>query len=78
MTAINHGRQALSLRQHANAYHPMVPASVRVPPGHHETLVYSVVPSHNWYDLTVAAQNFHRRFAGRMETGAHGFSDPAI
>jgi phospholipase C len=78
MIATNHGKRVATLAFSANAYHPASPASIRVPPGYHETLVYSVIASHNWYDLTVDAENFHRRFAGRMETGVPGFSDPAI
>lgn len=35
----------------------------------------------NWYDLTVQLRSkseFQRRFAGRIETGKHGISDPAM
>ncbi len=37
--------------------------------------------SHHWYDFSVAiagADRFLRRFAGRVETGKSGFSDPAM
>jgi phospholipase C len=34
--------------------------------------------SHNWYDFTVAGEQFERRFAGRMETGGPAYSDPAV
>lgn len=35
----------------------------------------------NWYDFTVKVaglETFSRRFAGRMETGRHSLSDPAL
>jgi phospholipase C len=38
----------------------------------------SLRASANWYDFTAASANFERRFAGRMETGANGISNPAI
>jgi len=31
-----------------------------------------------WYDFTVAAAAFERRFAGRLETGQDSVSDPAM
>jgi phospholipase C len=34
--------------------------------------------SSNWYDFTVQSTGFERRFAGRMETGEHSRSDPAM
>jgi len=36
--------------------------------------------SGNWYDFTVteAESGFERRFAGRLETGQHGVTDPAM
>ena len=41
----------------------------------------STAESHRWYDLSLrvtGAAKFERRFAGRIETGAWGFSDPRI
>jgi phospholipase C len=38
----------------------------------------SLAASANWYDFTASTANFERRFAGRMETGQDGISDPAI
>ena len=38
----------------------------------------SLVNSVNWYDFTASATGFERRFAGRMETGLDGISDPAM
>jgi len=39
---------------------------------------FSLKSSANWYDFTASAANFERRFAGRMETGQDGISDPAM
>lgn len=39
---------------------------------------WNVADSGNWYDLTVQAENFERRFAGRLETGRHSVSDPMM
>ena len=32
----------------------------------------------NWYDFTVSAAGFERRFAGRMENGGNLISDPVM
>ncbi|MES2810495.1 MAG: phospholipase domain-containing protein, partial [Bacteroidota bacterium] len=37
--------------------------------------------SHHWYDFTINLKgnaNFSRGYAGRVETGKHGFTDPLI
>lgn len=39
---------------------------------------WTVAESGAWYDFTVTAPGFSRRAAGRIETGAHGISDPAM
>jgi phospholipase C len=38
----------------------------------------SLAKSVNWYDFTASSANFTRRFAGRMETGQDGISNPAM
>ena len=46
-----------------------------------QTLALNLSRSHNWYDLTVripGADKFFRRYAGRVENGNAGFSDPAM
>ena len=42
------------------------------------SLNWNIEASFGWYDFTVEASDFERRFAGRMETGHDGFSDPAL
>jgi phospholipase C len=49
--------------------------------GRHETHAVDLGRSGHWYDLTVRSDHdsaFLRRFAGHVETGRPGISDPAI
>ncbi|MFC4035642.1 phosphocholine-specific phospholipase C [Streptomyces polygonati] len=49
--------------------------------GHRETHPVDLGRSEHWYDLTVRGDHdaaFQRRFAGHVETGRPGVSDPAI
>ena len=53
----------------------------RVAAGARGSIRVSTAESHRWYDLSLrvtGAAKFERRFAGRIETGAWGFSDPRI
>ena len=52
-----------------------------LPAGDTETVVLDLANSHGWYDFTVrvsGAAQFARRYAGRVETGKAGFTDPAM
>jgi phospholipase C len=54
---------------------------VQVAPGASVTARVPVSASHGWYDFSVIAPDgapFERRFAGRVETGVDGFSDPLL
>jgi phospholipase C len=45
------------------------------------TLPLDLMSSHNWYDFTVkvhGAEGFEKRYAGRVETGRAGISDPLM
>lgn len=42
------------------------------------TLSWPTGQSHGWYDLLIEGDGVRQRFAGRMETGGHGISDPAL
>jgi len=45
------------------------------------SVVINLGKSFGWYDLGISAngfENFERRYAGRVETGKEGFSDPAM
>ncbi|MEW1656045.1 phosphocholine-specific phospholipase C [Streptomyces sp. NPDC093707] len=55
--------------------------TVRVDPGGTVTQRIDLTASKRWYDLTVTADSdagFLRRFAGHVETGRPGVSDPAL
>ncbi|GHD92152.1 phosphocholine-specific phospholipase C [Streptomyces naganishii] len=57
------------------------PRTVRVRPGATVKERYSLAASARWYDLTVTDEGeagFVRRFAGHVENGRPGVSDPAI
>jgi phospholipase C len=47
-------------------------------PGGSSPLKLNLATSGYWYDFTASAGNSEQRFAGRMETGQDGFSDPAM
>jgi phospholipase C len=49
--------------------------------GGDQKLLLVLERSHHWYDFSVTlsgADRFLRRFAGRVETGKSGFSDPVM
>jgi len=55
--------------------------TVTLDPDSSQTLTLSLDGSHHWYDFSVTAagaEQFLRRFAGRVETGQSGFSDPVM
>jgi phospholipase C len=44
-------------------------------------LVLNLQKSHGWYDFSIKVKghiNFEKRYAGRVETGKHSFSDPLM
>jgi phospholipase C len=64
----------------ANAY-AGTPQTVTVAKGATVTLALDLSTCRNWYDVTVtstATTDFVRRFAGHVETGAAGLSDPGL
>ena len=55
--------------------------TMAIEPGGERKLVMALAQSHYWYDFSVTivgADRFLRRFAGRVETGQSGFSDPVM
>jgi phospholipase C len=55
--------------------------AMAVEPSGERRLVIALAQSHHWYDFSltiVGADRFLRRFAGRLETGKSGFSDPVM
>ncbi|PSL23236.1 phospholipase C [Dyadobacter jiangsuensis] len=64
-----------------SSYDPSKPLNMRIPAGKKLTREWNCVDQGNWYDLTIelsSHQKYQRRFAGRIETGKHGISDPAM
>ncbi|MDM0122816.1 phosphocholine-specific phospholipase C [Variovorax arabinosiphilus] len=61
-----------------NAYRTDGPWPLEVAAGATGTLHWKLDDSGQWYDFTVTGEKFERRFAGRVETGRHSVSDPAM
>ncbi|MEU8845863.1 phosphocholine-specific phospholipase C [Streptomyces sp. NPDC048564] len=79
LTFTNKGTASVRLKI-ANGYGGR-PATVTVRPGDSVRHTVDLQGSRRWYDLTVttdADPNFLRRFAGHVENGRPGVSDPAI
>jgi phospholipase C len=74
----NSGKTPCELTVRPNAYRSDGPWQFQLRGGGRAKGEWSLVDSSNWYDFTVTAPDFERRFAGRMETGEHGVSDPEL
>jgi phospholipase C len=80
ITLHNRGVEPIELVLRANAY-TAEERVVVVPAGQDRVRRWSLERSAHWYDVTVEARGlpgFRRRFAGRVETGRHSLSDPAM
>ena len=65
----------------AKAYRDDGPWTATVQPGAKAELHWDLASSGAWYDFVVSCDAdpaFARRFAGRVETGKHTVSDPAM
>jgi len=76
--AKNGGPREVMLTLRANAYRDDGPWELPIPAGGHAVHLSTLIASHHWYDFTVTSEHFEHRFAGRLETGAPGYSDPAL
>lgn len=77
----NRGVAPLTFSITAHAYGEAVNHTVTVLPNERAAHAWSAAASGNWYDFSVRVAElpgYLRRFAGRIETGADGVSDPAI
>src|SRR5690606_24052925 len=71
--------EPLTVELVANAYTYPASEVISVPVGRLAEKQVYLEKSSGWYDFTVqAADGFLCRFAGRVETGRHGVSDPAM
>ena len=80
LTMINTGAAACTFTVMPAAYRTDGPWSFDIPAGKQLEQHWPVGLQGNWYDFVVAVPQggFRRRFAGRMETGTDGVSDPAL
>lgn len=81
VTMTNSGDRACTFVAEHLAYQEHAPQSVRVDGGHTAEWHAWLHREHGWYDIRVTVENaagYARRFAGRLETGRHGISDPAM
>ena len=56
------------------------PVNKKIAPGQETSVVLNLKRNHGWYDFTVQADGSKQqaRYAGRVETGMPGFSDPLM
>jgi phospholipase C len=76
----NHAARALTLEVKDHGYQ-CGDHRIAVEPGGNQSLSLALEKSHHWYDFSVTiagADRFLRRFAGRVETGKSGLSDPVM
>jgi len=75
----NRNEKPTSLSLESKVYGPFAARKVELSAHGTASLRWDVSTSGNWYDLTLlAGQGFVRRFAGRLETGKNGISDPMM
>ena len=77
----NTGPVAATFSLAANAYYPAAPATMSVAAHSTSMVTLPLASSSGWYDFSVRVNgqaDYSRRFAGRLETGHHSFSDPAM
>jgi phospholipase C len=78
---LNGGKNACKFTVRAKAYRTDGPWTATVAGGAKAELHWDLASSGAWYDFAVtcdADTSFVRRFAGRVETGKHSVSDPAM
>jgi phospholipase C len=82
LVMLNRGNEPCLFRLSANAYHQRwEPLAFRVGARDSRDHFLPLKYSANWYDFTlrvIGIDAFSRRFAGRVETGRHSLSDPAL
>lgn len=81
MELLNGGKATCTFTVQADYYREDGPWTVTVEPARKESLSWDLRQSGRWYDFSLRCDSdpsFYRRFAGRVETGEHGVSDPAL
>ena len=74
----NTGKKAQELTVSAAVYDGSDPVTLKLAPGKTLRREFDTRKSGAWYDITVSAEGFERRIAGRIENGMDGISDPAM
>ena len=80
LRAANRGERVLTVHVKDHGY-GSGDHSIDIEAGGQRTVVMPLGQSHHWYDFSVTiagADPFLRRFAGRVETGQDGISDPLM
>ena len=77
LTARNIGKGSATLKLEHNAC-GKAGEELTISAGGRVAREWSIDESGNWYDFTVSGAGLIRRAAGRIETGKHGVSDPAM
>jgi phospholipase C len=79
LTVMNMGNAPATVTVTSNAYRNDGPWTYTVAPGMQVEPTWNLAATRSWYDFTLTtADGFERRFAGRLETGQDGVSDPAM
>lgn len=80
VTMMNTGTAGCTFTVKSNAYRTDGPWTFDIPAGKRLDQHWPIARQGNWYDWTVTVPQggFTRRFAGRMESGKDGVSDPAM
>ncbi|AOB30959.1 phospholipase [Bordetella sp. H567] len=81
LTALNTGGKDVHLTVRAKAYRNDGPWNLTVAAGASQDVHWDLKDSARWYDFAVTCAEqpgWSRRFAGRVETGKDGLSDPAM
>jgi phospholipase C len=81
LTMMNRGQGEAHFVVRAKAYRDDGPWTATVAAGKSVDIHWDLTGSASWYDFVVTCTEqpgFSRRFAGRVETGRHGVSDPAM
>ncbi|AWO02318.1 phospholipase C, phosphocholine-specific [Chitinophaga alhagiae] len=75
----NQGNSPLHLKISSNAYSYAEATNLDILPGKKVRKRWELAGSGNWYDFSISSGNgYLHRFAGRVETGRHSISDPAM
>ncbi|CAM3415874.1 phospholipase C [Bordetella sputigena] len=81
LTILNPSKASMAVAVNDNAYFDGAAWRRDIPAGEQAEWRWPLAASHCWYDFTLKREDgpaYARRFAGRMETGADGVSDPAM